>query len=278
MEIATVQDVSELLRPAAVAMDTGKTVLIGDVDYGDVPQLAANPSRSAQGEDAPTDRFTCLGGHFQPLSGTASELDAVHESVLGPVERLQGSAATPDAVRKAIDGASHIHFATHGYFVDERCLNHEDDKADALLKGTPLARSGLALSGANDRPTSQGDGLLSAEELLDLDLTGTQLVVLSACDTGRGETTAGQGVMGLRSALSLAGARNQVVSLWPIPDAETSLLMTDFYDALGPARPCRKCTVAGALGYAQRRALKRQRASGQVDVRSWAAFEASGND
>ena len=145
-----------------------------------------------------------------------------------------------------------------------------------MLAGTPLARSGLALSGANEQPTANGDGLLSAEELLDLDLTGTELVVLSACDTGRGELTQGQGVMGLRWALSLAGARNQVVSLWPIPDAETSALMADFYQALGRGGPCRRCTVAGALRHAQRRALNRQRAGGGVDIRGWAAFEASG--
>jgi CHAT domain-containing protein/tetratricopeptide (TPR) repeat protein len=99
----------------------------------------------------------------------------------------------------------------------------------------PLLRSGLALAGANtwlhggSPPADAEDGLLTAENVEALDLRGTQLVVLSACDTGLGEVHTGEGVFGLRRAFIVAGARTLVVSLWKVPDEQTRELMIDFY-------------------------------------------------
>ena len=101
------------------------------------------------------------------------------------------------------------------------------------LEQDPLLRSGLALSGVNrwrQRAVSgQNDGLLMAAEVQNLDLWGTELVVLSACETGLGKVEVGEGVMGLRRSFQQAGADTILASLWPVPDAETVDLMSRFF-------------------------------------------------
>jgi len=96
----------------------------------------------------------------------------------------------------------------------------------------PLLRSGLAFAGANLHGGGNDDGILTAREASGLDLWGTKLVVLSACDTGVGEVKNGEGVYGLRRALVLAGSETQVMSLWPVSDEGTRDLMIDYYKAL----------------------------------------------
>jgi CHAT domain-containing protein len=96
----------------------------------------------------------------------------------------------------------------------------------------PLLRSGLALAGANHGKSGGDDGVLTALEAAYLDLSGTKLVVLSACDTGVGEVRNGEGVQGLRRALVLAGSESQVISLWPVSDEATKDLMISYYKAL----------------------------------------------
>ncbi|MCI0659563.1 MAG: CHAT domain-containing protein [Acidobacteria bacterium] len=97
----------------------------------------------------------------------------------------------------------------------------------------PLLRSGLALAGANQgKSGDKDDGLLTAMEASGLNLSGTKLVVLSACDTGVGDLRTGEGVQGLRRALVLAGSESQVISLWPVPDQSTKDLMFPYYQAL----------------------------------------------
>ena len=96
---------------------------------------------------------------------------------------------------------------------------------------SPLVRSGLALSGANRSLKQGGDtGLATVGKLVGLRLAGTDLVVLSACNTGVGDIEAGEGVFGLKRAISLAGARSLLTSLWSVPSDETVQLMTTFYN------------------------------------------------
>jgi CHAT domain-containing protein len=133
----------------------------------------------------------------------------------------------------------------------------------------PLLRSGLALAGANQGKSGDDDGVLTALEAAYLDLLGTKLVVLSACDTGVGEVKNGEGVLGLRRALVLAGSESQVMSLWPVSDEAAKDLMIPYYKALqqGEGR-------SDALRQVQLRMLR-----GRKDQRHpfyWAAFIQSG--
>jgi CHAT domain-containing protein/Tfp pilus assembly protein PilF/cell division protein FtsL len=154
---------------------------------------------------------------FGPLPGANGEIRMLQE-LLPQASFKTGSQATKAALESA-NAPSILHIATHGFFLD----------AENSPNANPLLRSGLALAGANE---SEGDGILTALDALNLDLWGTKLVVLSACDTGVGEVRSGDGVYGLRRALVIAGAETQVMSLWPISDRSTRDLMSGYYKAL----------------------------------------------
>ena len=144
-----------------------------------------------------------------------------------------------------------LHLATHGFFLPDqrRDPNHEKGQAlgidrlsQQLGQGweNPLVRSGLALAGAETwvqrreerLPPEAEDGILTAEDVTGMDLLSTDLVVLSACDSGVGEVRVGEGVFGLRRSFVLAGAKTLVMSLWKVPDRATAELMVDFYTRL----------------------------------------------
>jgi CHAT domain-containing protein len=131
------------------------------------------------------------------------------------------------------------HFATHGFFADESfrsAINlDERDYQKGLLgerigraANSPLVMTGLVFAGANN-PKTPGRGILTGEAIIDLDLSGLELAVLSACETGLGDVAGGEGTFGLQRAFHYAGARNVVASLWKVPDAPTAALMNLFY-------------------------------------------------
>lgn len=153
---------------------------------------------------------------------------------------LKGEATTLNLLR-----AEHpkiLHVATHGYFLPDQSapanlssFPHEEvEELLTQLHGEdPMIRSGLVLAGAN-RPhaDSEDDGYLTALEATRLNLYGTELVCLSACDTGRGDIQRGEGVYGLQRALIVAGARSMLLSLWKVPDDATCEFMVRFYTLL----------------------------------------------
>jgi CHAT domain-containing protein len=183
---------------------------------------------------------------FGPLPGVGDELRAL-KKLLPQATFLTREKATKAALRN-VSGPSILHIATHGFFLQdtpgptagasnlksERYRVNNETRIGKWVAWVenPLLRSGLALAGANKGRSDEDEGVLTALEATGLDLWGTKLVVLSACDTGLGEVKNGDGVYGLRRALSLAGAESQMMSLWPVSDRGTRDLMIDYYQGL----------------------------------------------
>jgi len=218
---------------------------------------------------------------WQPLPGTEAEAKALKGFLGKGTTVLTGDAAT-EAALKRVAGPRVLHLATHGFFLPggagtqkarfEILLPNVLRPSSPRLGGTenPLLRSGLVLAGANGLSSGVDDGVLTALEAAGLDLWGTELVVLSACETGVGDVARAGGVHGLRRALTIAGARSLVMSLWAVDDEATRALMTDFYRHLsqGVAR-------SEALRRAQ---LKLMRKEETAHPAFWAAFVLAGDD
>jgi CHAT domain-containing protein len=197
---------------------------------------------------------------------------------------VTGAKATKAALA-TLTGPAVLHIATHGFFgwpagvaADARGAAPvaPRDPWRSLSFGSlppPLARdpaegldrSGLAMAGANRGPA----GIVIAREMAGFDWWGTQLVVLSACQTGVGAVPSGDGVYGLRRALVLAGAASQVVSLWSVSDVATRALMRDYYREL-----TRGTGRAEALRQAQ---LRMRQQPGTAHPYYWAAFIPAGD-
>ena len=177
-----------------------------------------------------------------PLPETAAEVKAIAQ-LLPNVQLLTESEATENAV-KQLQSPKILHLATHGFFFNIERVAPPDLTTSSLFQDrngprfppvtqeNPLLRSGLALAGFNIRESGDQDGVLTALEVAGLDLRGTQLVVMSACDTGVGDVANGEGVYGLRRAFVIAGAESQLFSLWKVDDLATKDLMVNYYQRL----------------------------------------------
>ncbi|MDQ3254523.1 MAG: CHAT domain-containing protein, partial [Acidobacteriota bacterium] len=172
--------------------------------------------------------------YFAPLSATAQEGQAIKS--LFPEAMLLAGARAAEATLKQAAAPRLLHIATHGFFLTDASSAIGTSGPRAITANVriehSLLRSGLALTGANLRQSFDDDGILTALEASGLNLWGTKLVVLSACDTGLGEVKNGEGVYGLRRAFVLAGTETLVMSLWPVSDYVTRELMTNYYQGL----------------------------------------------
>jgi len=183
---------------------------------------------------------------FPSLPGTAREANGLKRRAGDFGRVFIGANATEKELRET-KSPRVLHLATHGFFLPETdSARGASDPASEQKNPegkfeNPMLRSGLALSGAQntlsswahgEAPATENDGIVTAEEVGGLHLESTELVVLSACETGAGEARAGEGVMGLRRGFVQAGARNLVLTLWPISDDMTVEIMFDFYDAV----------------------------------------------
>jgi CHAT domain-containing protein len=217
------------------------------------PTIVANPlfdGRPAGGPH-PEDRRATTRGidagvldqlHFDALPGTAEEASLL-ASVL-PDARVYIGASATEALLKQLSAPSILHIATHGFFLRPLAtpqtatrgisiVSPQIGSIPAGLRQDALLLSGLALAGVNGRWSGAGeDGILTALEVAGLDLWGTRMVVLSACETGVGDARNGEGVYGLRRALVLAGSESQVMSLWQVSDTATRDLMIAYYRRL----------------------------------------------
>ena len=179
-----------------------------------------------------------------PLPGTAKEGKEI-QKLLKNAKLIVQAEATKDAV-KAVQQPEILHIATHGYFLKDVPFEAQPSETQHLTNRqstspsspgnlrfeNPLLRSWLFFAGANRGGSNDNDGIMTALEAAQLNLWGTKLVTLSACETGVGEAKNGDGVYGLRRALVLAGSEAQLMSLWSVSDQATRKLMVDYYTRL----------------------------------------------
>jgi CHAT domain-containing protein len=275
----------DLLRLRVARESRSAPQVIADPEFGE-PQLnylakGAVQKRSpipAAKRKSVTNAADLSNVYFAPLRGTAMEAQMIKE-LFSDATILTGAQATEAALKRVV-APRILHIATHGFFLENQPSKIEstrDSGAPVDVRGlnvstkieNPLLRSGLALAGANlQTAKDDDDGILTALEASGLDLWGTRLVVLSACDTGLGEVRSGDGIYGLRRALVLAGSQTQVISLWPVSDYATRELMKSYYDGLK-----RGLGSGMALRQMQLRMLMRP---GRQHPFYWASFIQSG--
>lgn len=271
-------------------------------DYQGLP--ASHAARAGDsGGPAQTRGLSCeqfRHRRFGPLPGTRAEQDEVaklwkkHGTKLErrsgqgdpAIIELAGSQVSERAFKQNAPGRRIIHVATHGFFLGKECRGREaragaappdDITLSGFMLENPLLLSGLALAGANKRADAPGpddDGILTAEEIAALDLTGVDCVVLSACETGLGKVEAGEGVFGLRRAFLMAGAHSIVMSLWAVDDDATAEWMERMFEELLR----RRRSVAEAVRVASLKVLRRRRDAGDpVHPFYWGAFVSTGH-
>ncbi len=187
--------------------------LIGDPDF------TAPPSTNSQ-RGSEVRLVSNLSFVLPKLPGTYDEVTSISNLLPAgqSVHVLTSKNANETAVKK-IQSPKLLHFATHGYFA----------KGDQAMLNTGIALSGLNTFYENPSAYHGDDGLLTSYEIQGMNLTGTALVVLSACETGLGNAVTGEGVFGLQRAFRIAGAETLIMSLWKVDDKATQLLMTSFY-------------------------------------------------
>lgn len=250
-----------LETPAGFKAGAKNALLVGNPDYDESGTREAKGSQLLAENRFRLERSLGSGLRedlreftFAPLPGTDAEIGALQAELKAKgftCLDLRESKAGEAAVSAQIKGQRVVHLATHGFFLNE--LNIGDERnllrfdgdfgsSEAPRSGTqvqdPMLRSGLALAGANrtlaawqkgEVPDPRNDGILTAAEAVNLDLTGTELVVLSACETAKGKALDGEGIYGLRRALKMTGADTVVMTLWPVDDEYTVTFMKDFY-------------------------------------------------
>jgi hypothetical protein len=246
-KVRLISSVKDLISTDTIAYSNKKIVLFGYPDYtlnrSEQAKLAnqvgqdSNSLAYVRGDDAIIGNYS-----FKPLAATKHEVEDIGQMLEQKgwhVEIYTGAKALKEQI-KQIRSPRILHIATHGFFAED--LQPEMQKSfmgmdSKTAKENPMLRSGLAFAGAERTRTdsthevgsSTDDGILTAEEAQYLHLDGTELVVLSACETGLGEIVNGEGVYGLQRAFRAAGAKSILMSLWKVDDLATETLMKNFY-------------------------------------------------
>lgn len=208
-------------------------------------QVAGKPNPSVHGFEVAIPKSlsrSFRAEKFHPLPSAAKEAHLVAQ-ILGGDSVLRLGEGARECELRSLQSPRVLHLATHGFYLSDQeqksgltiLERFASDRNRSALRPddweSPLSRCGLALAGANhamQATNSVEDGLLTGQEAALLNLQGTELVILSACDTGTGEVKIGEGVMSLRRAFRIAGAETVLASHWPVSDLATRALMTEF--------------------------------------------------
>ncbi len=257
----------DILGFGQTAEKGGKSLIMGDPDFdmgseekaASLKTLALKTDGKAESLSRSSDM---RGTNFKRLPHTKAEAEAV-QSLLGKENsELYTDKAALEEVLLGKNAPKILHLATHGFFMKDTEIKGDIENEMMSMgmqpeisffsqKGglpktfspgmtgkfaqyqNPLLRSGIALAGANTALQSENpensDGIVTAEKILGLKLRGTDMVVLSACETGLGDVKSGEGIYGLRRAFTQAGTKSLVMSMWAVPDKESMELMSGFY-------------------------------------------------
>lgn len=295
-QLTAEREVVRLARPGRLAAEA---LVVGDPDFdwrpsasrtGPTPRAPVAPTAAAaglfRGKRADCDELTAL--RFGALASSRHEAEEVaavwrrwrmtQGEGAPEVRLLAGADATEAAFKRWAPGCRLLHVATHGVLLDPSCSGGRSAEATGSAPATnPLLYSGLALAGANHRAEAapgEEDGLLTAQEIASLDLSGLQWAVLSACDSRGRAIVADEGVFGLQRAFRIAGARTVLATLWPVEDASARAWMDAFYEA-GLER---ELGTAAAVRAASLSILRQRRAGGADDHPFyWGAYVGSGD-
>lgn len=225
--------------PDFLASASHRDSILESDSFNQVSQLASRQALAV----AEGDCLRLSEAKWSRLPYTADEIAQVKhrldEHFDGFTETLLDSAASETNLTLSAPGKRFIHIATHGFFVPERCIDglHKDKSKhitdnDPRLGLNPLLLSGIVLAGASNPDSfGKGEGLFTALELANIDLSQTELLVLSGCETAMGIDMEGEGVYGLRRTAIQAGAKTVISSLWPVDDATTASMMDAIYDS-----------------------------------------------
>jgi len=230
----------ELLRLKETGQPAARALVVANPNY-DRSTAKQKPATQPVEALPPAQRRSAELDSNQWKQLPASEREGQMVATLLGTGLITGSAATTTALQLQM-GPRVLHVATHGFFVAEndaksteglKVIQETSPLISTLRQEDPQLRSGLVFAGANQPDLDPNDdGYLTAAEAVNLNLKGTELVVLSACSTGQGEVRTGEGVYGLQRSLTVAGARSTLLSLWKVDDAATAEFMGRFYQRL----------------------------------------------
>ena len=268
-----------------------KTLLVGDPDFdmgtdekGSILRKLGLVKVKQKGI---VKRSSSMGKfNFTRLPGTKQEVMAIYNLLGKEKAQLYTGKKAIEEVLSQDHAPRILHLATHGFFLNDQDLSELMD--DNMFRGisilpkpgsnrikieNPLLRSGIALAGANNalksNDSDNNTGIVTAEKILGLRLRGTEMVVLSACDTGIGEVKAGEGVFGLRRAFTQAGAKSLVMSMWSVPDKETKELMVEFYSNILSGK-MNRCQALRRAALKEMKIVKKR--CGHANPFYWGAF------